>query len=193
MRSFTMSAGAAALTLLSGTAFAQAGTPPTSSAPQSATTPAAPAAAQVTAGAAIVDATGASVGTVAQVNGTTAVVDTGSNKVGVPIGNFAAGPNGLVLGNTKAELDAAATQAASASAAQLKTLLVAGTDVHGVNGQVLGKVKTADGDLVTVTSTKGADVRLPASGFAAGPNGLVVGLSAAQFDAAVSAVAAPKK
>ncbi|SEM79468.1 hypothetical protein SAMN05192583_1265 [Sphingomonas gellani] len=147
--------------------------------------PAAPA--QVNQGAAVFDLTGASIGTVVQINGTTAVVDTGTNKVGVPVGNFAAGPNGLVLSNTKADLDAAAGQAAAQSQAQLKTMLVAGTAVHGVNGQVLGKVKSADAELVTVTSAKGGDVRLPASGFAVTPAGLTVGIAQADFDKAVAA------
>lgn len=161
---------------------------PTQSPPGAATTaPAAAAPARVTAGAQVVDATGAAVGTVAQVNGTTAIVDTGTNKVGVPVGNFAAGPNGLVLGNTKADLDAAASQAAAQAQTQLKTMLVAGTDVHGVNGAVLGKVKTADDQFVTVTSSKGGDVRLPITGFAATPTGLTVGISQADFDKAVSA------
>jgi hypothetical protein len=189
MRPFLLIAGAAALA--AGTAQAQTTTPAPAgapAAPAAQTTTAAPAAANVQAGATVVDATGAAVGTVAQVSGGTAVVDTGTNKVGVPVGNFAAGPNGLVLGNTKAELDAAASQAAAQSAAQLKTLMVAGTEVHGLNGKVLGTVKAAAADYVTVTSAKGGDVRLPASGFAAGPNGLTLGLSAEQFDAAVASV-----
>lgn len=147
--------------------------------------PAAPA--KVTQGAQVFDLTGAPVGTVAQVSGTTAVIDTGANKVGVPVGNFAAGPNGLVLPNTKADLDTAATQAAAQTQAQLKSLLVAGTDVHGVNGSVLGKVKSTEGEFVTVTSSKGGDVRLPASGFAATPAGLTVGIAQADFDKAVAA------
>lgn len=110
--------------------------------------------ARVAAGAAVVDASGLPVGTVAQVSGNTAVVDTGANKVGVPIGNFSKGPGGLILGNTKAELDAAASQAAARSRAQLQTLLVSGTDVHGVNGQVLGTIKALSADFVTVTSAK---------------------------------------
>lgn len=142
--------------------------------------------ARVTAGASIVDASGAPVGTVAQVSGTVALVDTGTNKVGVPTGNFSQGANGLILGNTKAELDAAATQAAAQSEAQLKTMLVAGTDVHGVNGQVIGKVKQVASEFITVTSSKGGDVRLPRSGFGVTPAGLTVGIAQADFDKAVA-------
>jgi hypothetical protein len=195
MRNTLFAAGAAAL-LSAGTALAQTSpapaTPPAApatGAQQAApATPAAPAApAKVSVGAAVVDASGASVGTIAQVNGTTAIVDTGTNKVGVPVGNFAAGPNGLVLGNTKADLDAAAAQAAAQTQAQTRALLVAGTAVHGSAGNVLGKVKSADDQFVTVTSSKGGDVRLPVSGFAATPAGLAVGISQTDFDTAVAA------
>lgn len=165
--------------LLAAPALAQ--TAPASSAPV--TTAGAP---QIAVGAAIVDGTGASVGTVDQVAGDVVTVNTGTNKVGVPKGNFAAGPNGLVLGNTKAQLDAAASQAAAQSQAQVKAALVPGAAVHGTGGMTLGTVKAADDQFVTLASAKG-EVRLPVTGFAAGPNGLVVGMTAAQFDAAVSA------
>lgn len=192
MRNTLFAAGAVAL-LSAGTALAQTSPAPATPPAAPATgaqqaAPVAPAApANVSVGAAVVDATGASVGTIAQVNGATAIVDTGTNKVGVPVGNFAAGPNGLVLGNTKAELDAAAAQAAAQTQAQTKALLVAGTAVHGSAGNVLGKVKSADDQFVTVTSSKGGDVRLPVSGFAATPAGLAVGITQADFDKAVAA------
>ncbi len=187
MRDTILAAGLLAA-LSAAPALAQTAPAPAAQAPAgTAAAPQAAAPVQVTAGASIVDATGASVGTVAQVNGATVVVDTGTNKVGVPAGNFSQGPNGLILGNTKAELDAAASQAAAQAQSQLQTLLVAGTDVHGVNGAVLGKVKAADDQLVTVTSAKGGDVRLPKSGFAATPAGLTIGIAQADFDKAVAA------
>jgi len=152
------------------------------------TAPATPAtaAAQVKAGATVFEPSGAQVGTVDQVNGNVVIVNTGTNKVGVPLGNFAAGPNGPLLGNSKAQLDAAAEQSKAQAKAQLQALLVAGTPVHGTSGAVLGTVKAANDQLVTVATDKG-EVRLPAGGFAAGPNGLVLGLDAAQFEAAVKA------
>ena len=164
---------------------ALAQTAPPSATPGAAA-PAPSAGAQITAGATIVDASGAQVGTVDQVNGDVVLVNTGTNKVGVPRGNFAPGPNGLVLGNTKAQLDAAATQAAAQAQAQVRTLLVPGAAVHGTGGLTLGTVKSVDDQFVTLTSKSG-DARLPLTGFAAGPNGLVVGITQAQFDAAVTA------
>ena len=139
----------------------------------------------------MVDATGAEVGTIDQITGDVVTVNTGTNKVGVPRGNFSVGATGVVLGNTKAQLDAAATQAAAQTQAQVKAALVAGAAVHGTGGMALGKVKASDDQTVTVTTDKG-DVRLPLAGFAVGPSGLVVGMTAAQFDAAVSAAKAPR-
>lgn len=180
--------------LIAAPALAQTAPAPSAAAPQAAApaSPTAPAPAsptgplQITAGAAIVDSTGASVGTVDQVAGDVVTVNTGTNKVGVPKGNFAAGPNGLVLGNTKAQLDAAAGQAAAQTQAQVKAALTPGAAVSGSAGAKLGTVKSADDQFVTLTSAKG-DVRLPITGFATGPNGLVVGMTAADFDAAVTA------
>jgi len=153
------------------------------------TPPAAQSTPSVTVGATVNDTSGAQVGTVDQVNGDVVIVNTGTNKVGVPLRSFANGPTGLLLGLTKAELDAAAQQSAAQSKAQLQSLLVAGTPVHGTGGTVLGTVKAADDQNVTVTTDKG-EVRLPTSGFAARPEGLVVGITAAQLEAAVSATKA---
>ena len=144
---------------------------------------------QVKAGATVYDSAGGQVGTIDQVAGDVVTVNTGANKVGVPLGNFAAGPNGPILGNTKAQLDAAAAQGAAQAQAQVRALLVPGASVRGTGGLEMGKVKTADEQYVTVTSDKG-DVRLPVTGFAAGPNGLVAGMTAAEFEAAVTAAKA---
>ena len=150
--------------------------------------PAAPAtaAAQVKAGATVYDTSGGQIGTIDQVNGGVVIVNTGTNKVGVPIASFGPGPNGPRLSSTKAELDAAAVQGAAQAKAQLQALLVAGTPVKGTGGTVLGTVKSANDQAVTVTTADG-DVQLPASGFAAGPDGLVVGITAADLKAAVAA------
>ena len=164
--------------LLAAPAFGQTATP--------AAPPAASTATQVKAGSTVYDASGGEVGTVDQVNGAVVIVNTGTNKVGVPVGNFSIGPKGPVLGSTKAELDAAAVQGAAQAKAQLQSLLVAGTPVRGTGGAVLGTVKAVNDQDVTVTTDRG-EVRLPTSGFAARPEGLVVGITAAQLEAAVNA------
>lgn len=73
------------------------------------TAPSGPAtAADVKKGVAIYDQSGASVGKVDSVSGKNAVVSTGNVKVSIPISSFAKSPKGLVVGMTKAEIEAAA-------------------------------------------------------------------------------------
>ena len=137
-----------------------------------------------TVGATVSGAGGEQIGTIASVTADAAVIDNGINKAAVPLNAFAQGPNGFTITLTKAQFDAAAAQAAGQAQAQLRQQLVTGAQVKAADGTtVLGTVKTVDGDLVTLTTAKG-DVRVPMNGFAAGPNGLVSGLTPAQLEAA---------
>ena len=147
--------------------------------------PAASVASQVKAGAKVFDTSGAEAATIESVNGDLVVVSTGTNKVTMPMASFAAGANGPVVSVTKAQLDAAATQAAAQSAAALKTALVAGAPVHGSGGNVVGTIKTVGDPNVVVTTPKG-DVAVPVKVFSAGPAGVTVNLTQAEFDAAVA-------
>jgi len=169
-------AGSAGLAL---PVFAQATQPATASA----TTPAT-ATANVTAGATVVDMTGAPVGTIESVNGGNAVLSTGTVKAAIPVSSFAKGANGLVVGITKADLEA------KVQAATKPTEIAAGMAVTGPGGAAVGKVDAVSGDLVTV-ATANSKAQLPKTAFAQGPNGLVIGLTAAQIDAAAKA-ATPK-
>ncbi len=74
------------------------------------TAPSGPAtAADVKKGVAIYDQSGASVAARSNsVSGKNAVVSTGNVKVSIPISSFAKSPKGLVVGMTKAEIEAAA-------------------------------------------------------------------------------------
>ena len=155
------------------------------------TAPAAAASANVAAGATVYDTSGGTVGTVASVNGDVAVIDTGTHKAAVPMTSIGKGAKGPTMAMTKAQLDAAAAQQQQQAQAQLQQSLVAGAQVKSLNGTaVVGTIKSADAQFVTLTTPKG-EVKLPANGFSMGPNGLIVGLTADQFDAAVSGAAAP--
>jgi hypothetical protein len=180
--------------LLAGTILAIT---PTQAAPRAATgqpttpAPQAPARPTPTVGATVSGAGGEQIGTIASVTADAAVIDNGTNKAAVPLNAFAQGPNGFTITLTKAQFDAAAAQAATQAQAQLRQQLVAGAQVKGSDGTtVLGTVKTVQGDLVTLTTAKG-DVRVPINGFAAGPNGIVSGLTAAQLEAAAATAATP--
>ena len=97
---------------LAAPAFAQeaAGAPPAASAPDSAADSAAKSA-TAKAGDTVYDAAGGTVGTVESVEGESFVISTGSKKATLPMSALSSGPNGPVIGMTKAELDAAIDKA----------------------------------------------------------------------------------
>lgn len=148
------------------------------------TAPAAPAAASanVTAGATVFDPAGNPVGTIESVNGANAVLSTGTAKAAIPVTSFAKGAKGLVVGVTKADLEA------QVAAATKPTNIAAGMAVNGPGGAAVGKIDSVSGDLVTV-ATANAKVQLPKTAFAQGPNGLVIAMTADQLEAAAKAAA----
>lgn len=164
-------------------ALAQDATAPSTASQPATGAAAAPAApAQVSVGAKVSDASGAPVGTVASVANGNAVVDTGTAKAGVPVSSFANGPSGLVLGLTKAQLEAAVAQAKP-------TEIAVGAQVVGPKGGSVGSVAAVAGDLVTV-QTPTTKVQLPKKAFAQNANGsLAIGMTAEQLEAAAKAAA----
>ncbi len=177
MRSTTMILAA----LLIGTA---------ASAQAPAAAPAASVADQVKAGATIYDPAGTEAATIESVANGLVVVSTGTNKVTLPIASFAPGAKGPVVSVTRAQLDAAAVQGKAQADAALATALVAGAPVKGSGGNAIGTVKTVATPNVVLSTAKG-DVAVPKAAFSAGPGGLVVAMTASEFDAATAA-AQPK-
>jgi hypothetical protein len=164
------------------TAPAQGDAPAQGAAPAQGT--AAPASAP-TPGAVVMGPDGQQAGTVDSVVPGGVVVNTGTNKVTLPTSAIAAGPNGLTASLGKAELDAAAVKAQADAQAQLKTALTPGAQVYGTQGAVVGTVKSADATGAVLTTTKG-DVKLPMNGFTMGQSGPMIGMTAAQLEAAVT-------
>ncbi|MFS0737003.1 hypothetical protein ABC347_08130 [Sphingomonas sp. 1P06PA] len=174
-------------------------TAPSPTAPPAATTPGAttpsPAAgatagttAKVTAGASVSDAQGGAVGTVESIDGEFAVLSTGTNKVRLPVTSFAQGTTGLVIGMTKAEVDAAASGAAASTAADAKAQVTAGASVSDAKGGAVGKIESVDGEFATV-ATANSKVKLPLTAFAKGTTGPVIAMTAAELDAAAKSAA----
>jgi preprotein translocase subunit YajC len=161
--------------ILAAPAFAQATQPAAQAAPA--------AAANVTVGATVSDTTGGAVGTIESVSGGNAVLSTGKVKAQIPVSSFAQGPNGLIIGITKADLDAKAATPPQ---------IAVGAAVSDPKGGAVGKVTAVAGDLVTVATAK-AQVQLPKSAFAQGPSGLVIALTADQLEAAAKAAGGAAK
>lgn len=165
---------------------------------QPAPTPATPATAtaagaakvEVTQGAAVMDAKGGAVGTIASVNGDVAVIDTGVVKASVPTSSFAKSEKGLLLGMTKAELEAAAKGASAEQKEQFLASLAPGLAVTDASGGAVGTIEAIEGDLVTI-ATPNAKAKLPKASLAQGPNGPVIGMTQAQLEAAVQATTPP--
>lgn len=157
---------------------AASGTPtatPATGAPAAGTT------AEVAVGAKVVDTAGADVGTIESVAGPNVVLSTGTAKVQVPASSFAKGPNALVFGMTKADVEAKVAQASSAPVD-----ITVGAVVSGPGGAKVGTVKEVADDGVVVASDT-AQAKLPKTSFAKGTDGLVIGMTPAQFDAAAKA------
>ncbi|MET0245414.1 MAG: hypothetical protein ABW182_01575 [Sphingomonas sp.] len=181
----SISVFAFALTMVpAGAALAQDAAPaPAQAAPAPAQVAAAPAA-----GATVYDNQGLEIGKIESVADGNAVVFTGTNRASIPLSKFGASPKGPTLALTKAELDAAAAQAAAAGAEQLRAQLKPGTQVHGSAGAVLATVKALDGDNVVLTAGS-REVRVPINGFGINAQGVFINMSQAQFDAAVASSA----
>lgn len=143
-------------------------------------------AATPTVGATVYGPEGMVAGTIKSVDAQSVLIATGTNDVAVPLTAIGSSPKGVTVSLTRVQLDAAAVQAKAAAAAQVKAQLVPGTSVRSLNGTaVLGTIKAADAQFVTLTTATG-DVKLPVTGFAAGPNGVILGLTADQFAAVVA-------
>jgi preprotein translocase subunit YajC len=125
--------------------------------------------ANVTAGAKVADAQGGAVGTIESVSGANAVISTGTAKATLPLTAFAQGPNGLVIGMSKPDLEAAIAMAtgkqtaagspgaATASAATTPAATApSGTQVAQATPAPTAPASIAVGS--TVSDTKGGKV-----------------------------------
>ena len=173
MNRFAIAALAAALSAPAGLAAQQAASSATATAP--------------TVGATVFDTSGAPIGTITSIASGAVTIDTGAHKVPVPTASVGPGAKGLVMGMTKAQLDAAYEQASAQATTQMRAKLVPGTAVSSLNGTAtIGTIKSADNQFVTLTTGKG-DVKLPVGGFSTDAQGkVIVGMTADQFNAAVS-------
>lgn len=145
--------------------------------------PAAAAAPTLAVGGTIYDAQGEEVGTIDSIADTTVVVNTGTNKAALPKTSIGSGPKGPMVSITKTQIDEQVAAAAGKAAAALDAALVAGAEVKGKAGTPVGTIKEVKGDLIVLDRPGGA-VSLPKKAFGMGAQGLYIGMTAAELDAA---------
>lgn len=178
-------AGLTAAYAVSAAAQTPAPAPTPTPSPAAQATPAA--APSITVGANVVGPGGNPVGTIAQAGADFAVVKTDKHEVRLPKTAFGARPEGgLVIGLSRDELNASVDQAL----AKLTELMKPGSTVYGTQGGTIGTIDKVEADLVTVKLASGKAVRLPRTGFAPGPQGLVVGFTVEQLEAQAAAAGA---
>lgn len=151
-----------------------------------AATPIAAHAATVEAGATVTGPEGNAVGTIESVANGQAVLDTGKHKVPLGVDSFGEGETGLTITVTKVQLDGMMDEQVAKAAAARDALLLAGTEVHTVDHQVLGTVETVDGDNVIIARESGP-VTLLREHFSAMDTMLMALFTMDQIEAATSA------
>lgn len=146
--------------------------------------PAGASAQDIAAGTAVTDTQGGSVGTIIAVEGDMVVLRTDRHEVRLPKASFTATPTGALFGVTRDQLNADLDR----MQAQAGLAFAVGANVIDRNGTVVGPVTALDLESVTVKVGEGV-VRLPRAALAASPQGLVVGATLAELEAAAVATA----
>lgn len=137
-------------------------------------------------GANVSDTAGGAVGTITSVEGDYVVLKTDKHEVRLPKSSFTAVDNGFIMAMTQAQVNAAVEQ----SLAKADSLVTVGAMVRDTSGDFVGSIQKVEGELATLRLSSGSLVALPVSAFGPGASGPVVGMSAAELEAAGAASAA---
>lgn len=133
----------------------------------------------ITPGTAVSDPQGGPVGVVSAVNGDVVTVKTDQSEAHLGKGSFTTFDGKLLIGMTKAELDAAVAE----QKAKTEASLTVGATVKGTGGAPIGTIESIDETSVTLKLTSGRSVKIDRSGIAGAPDGAVVGVSAEELEA----------
>jgi hypothetical protein len=149
--------------------------------------PAAVSAQGIVVGTSVTDTQGGAVGTITAVEGDTVVLRTDRHEVRLPAASFTATATGALFGVTRdhlnADLDRMQAQASQAFAV--------GSNLIDRNGAVVGPVTALDSESVTVKIGE-AVLRLPRTALAPSPQGLVVGATLTELQAAATPAPSPE-
>lgn len=139
-------------------------------------------AAEVRAGMSVVDPAGGIVGQVVAVKGDVLTLKTDRHEVAVPLSSFTAHEGKLLFGMTAAQLNAETEKAM----AEADAAVAIGAQVFGSDGTAAGTIEALDTELVTIKLSDGQLVRLPRTGVAGSPKGVILGITASQLAALAS-------
>lgn len=142
----------------------------------------------ITPGMRVTDTAGAAVGSVVSVDGDFVTIRTDRHDARLPRTAFTPNQGVLLFGMTQQQLDTAIERDLAAASAKL----AAGATVTGSQGATVGTIETIDDQFATLKLTSGKRVRIPRAGLGAGPQGAVIGMTAAALEAMATA-AAPKQ
>ena len=132
-------------------------------------------------GAQIKDTKGGEVGTVVRADGQFVVLKTDKHEVQLPRASFTPHEGAFLIAMTRDELNAEVEK----TLAQADKKMAVGASVTGSQGSPVGTIEAIDDEHVTLKLTSGKLVKVPKSGVAPGPNGAVIGMTAAELEAAV--------
>ncbi len=142
------------------------------------------AAQSVSVGSVVTDPQGGEVGTITAVEGDTVLLRTDRHEVRLPTASFTATEDKVLFAVSRDQLNADIDR----MKAEARQAFAVGSNVHDRDGALIGPVTALDDQAVTVRVGEGI-VRLPRAAVVAGQNGLAVGATLAELQAA--AVPAP--
>ena len=137
----------------------------------------------IVAGAKVNDPKGGEVGTVVKVDGQFVILKTDKHEARLPVASFTPHQGAFLVAMTRDELNAAIDK----TLGEANQKIAVGAAVSGSQGGNVGVIDAMEGDLVTLKLASGVKVRLPRASLAPGPNGAVIGMTAAELEAAAAA------
>ena len=137
-------------------------------------------------GATVYGPQGNPVGTIDALDGGNVVVNTGTYSATLAGNAFATGENGPVISMTQAQLNAAIAKTVEKADEKLDAALVAGAPLRSADGAAVGKVESISDEGVVTVHREGGSFALDKAMFAADDQGLLLAMTEAELEAALT-------
>lgn len=134
---------------------------------------------------------GSEVGTIESMPGGNVVLFTGNNRATLPASALGMNETGLLIGMTKAQLDAAVEAAEAKANAAIDAALVPDAQIMSKDGVAIGSIQKVEGDNVTIDLPAGSAITLQKEHLNVRDGNLMLFMTAAEFQAAVDAASQP--